>query len=80
MNWLRLFGRGRSFLKKVIYSQYTEHDSNVFVCIHMSYVLFDTENSKIIYVYAFEEGTKSEWRTACIPEKYLPKDLIDLIK
>ena len=64
----------------VYINQCIEHDSNGFIAIQISYALFDDENSKIIYVDTFEEGTKSEWNTSYIPEKYLPSDLIDLIK
>ena len=56
------------------------HDSDGFIAIQVSYALFDDENNKIIYVDTFEEGTNIEWKTSYIPEKYLPSELIDLIK
>lgn len=64
----------------VYINQCIQHDSDEFIAIDISYTLFDDENNKIIYVDSFEEGTKSEWKTSYIPEKYLPSDLIDLIK
>ena len=64
----------------VYINQCIEHNSDGFIAIQVSYALFDDENDKIIYVDTFEEGTKSEWKTSYVPEKYLPSDLIDLIK
>ena len=64
----------------VYINQYIEYDSYGFIAIQVSYALFDDENNKIIYVDTFEEGTKKECKTSYIPEKYLPSDLIDLIK
>lgn len=64
----------------VYIDQYIEYDSYGFIAIQVSYALFDDENNKIIYVDTFEEGTKKECKTSYIPEKYLPSDLIDLIK
>ena len=64
----------------VYINQYIEHDSDGSVAVQVSYSLFDDENDKIIFVDTFEEGIKSEWKTSYIPEKYLPSNLIDLIK
>lgn len=63
----------------VYIDQSIEHDSDGLLAIQISYVLFDSENSRIIYVDTFEEGRKYEWNTAHIPDKYLPKDLIGFI-
>ena len=69
------------FLYDSVYiNQCIQHESDGFITIDISYTLFDDENNKIIYVDTFEEGKKSEWKTSYIPEKYLPNDLIDLIK
>ena len=64
----------------VYINQCIEHDSSGFLVIQISYTLFDNKNCKIIYVATFEEGTKSEWKTSYIPDKYLPGNLVDLIK
>ena len=66
--------------ESVYINQVLEHNSDEFIAIQISYALFDDENNKIIYVDSFEEGPKSEWKTAYIPDKYLPSDLISLIK
>lgn len=66
--------------ESVYINQVLEHNSDEFIAIQISYALFDDENNKIIYVDSFEEGTKSVWKTAYIPDKYLPSDLISLIK
>ncbi len=70
-----LFSYDSVYINQSIY-----HDSDGFVSIQVSYALFDDESNKIIYVDTFEEGTKTEWKTSYIPEKYLPSDLIDLLK
>ena len=62
----------------VYVNQCIEHNSDKYIAVQVSYALFDDNNSKIIYVDTFEEGTKNEWNTAYIPDKYLPKELIGL--
>lgn len=59
--------------------QYIEQDSNGFTYIHISYVLFDEENNKIIYVASFEKAYESKLKTSNIPQKYLPKELNNLL-
>lgn len=62
----------------VYVNQCIQHSPYGFIAIQISYALFDDDNNKIIYVDTFEEGTKSEWNTAYIPDQYLPNELIGL--
>ncbi len=59
--------------------QFIEQDSDNFTNIQLSYVLFDKENNKIIYVATFEKAYESKLKTVNIPHKYLPKELNDLL-
>lgn len=53
-------------------------DTDDFAVIYVSYVLFDDINNKIIYVDIFEEGGIANGRSISIPEKYLPRKLLEL--
>lgn len=64
----------------VYINQVVESSSDGFLAFLVSYALFDAENNRIIYVEAFEKGTNAQWKTAYIPDAYLPSDLLDLIK
>lgn len=68
------------FYDSVYVSQGINHREDGFLAIHISYVLFDAQNHKIIYVDTFEEGIDVAWKTAYIPDKYLPSDLVGFIK
>ncbi|MBR2724767.1 MAG: hypothetical protein IKB72_04955 [Ruminococcus sp.] len=59
--------------------QFIEQDSDSFTNIQLSYVLFDKENNKIIYVATFEKAYESKLKTSNIPSKYLPKELNKLL-